>query len=104
MTFDFVGFLLGVTGAALLALNHPVLSRWGFVFYLGSNAAWIGFALDKGEGWLLLQTVLFSVTSALGVWQWILKPRLASSRGLRRAMVYDVTSVVFDPRSLRRAS
>lgn len=103
MTYDFVGFLFGVTGAALLALNHPSLSRWGFVFYLGSNAAWICFSLDKGEGWLLRQAVVFGVTSLLGVWQWILKPRLAASRGLRRATICDVTSVVFDPRALRRS-
>lgn len=104
MTFGFVGFLFGVIGAILVALNHPSLSRWGFVFYLGSNAAWIGFALDKGEDWLLLQNILFSVTSFVGVWQWILKPLLASLRRRRHDSIYDVTSVVFDPRALRRAS
>ncbi|ABM97033.1 hypothetical protein [Methylibium petroleiphilum] len=103
MTYDFVGFLFGVIGAILVALNHPSSSRWGFVFYLGSNAAWIGFALHRGESWLLLQNVLFAVTSLLGLWQWVVKPRLARSRGLRRATVHDVTSVVFNPGVLRRA-
>lgn len=95
MTFDFVGFVFGAIGAALLALNRPALSRWGFVFFLGSNVAWILYALAKDEQWLLLQTVVFSATSVVGVWQWFMKPQLPAGALTRE---HDVTSLVFTPR------
>ena len=74
LTFDFFGFLFGVAGGGLLALNHPRLSRWGFVLFMGSNLCWIGFAVENTQRWLLLQTLAYSVTSGFGIWQWFLKP------------------------------
>jgi hypothetical protein len=74
---DLYGFLFGVSGAALLALNRPGLSRWGFVLFLASNVAWIAFALEETQRWLLLQTLVFTMTSIIGIWQWFRPGRAA---------------------------
>lgn len=67
---DLYGFIFGVGGAALLALNRPDWSRWGFVLFLASNFAWIAFSIEHQQRWLLLQTLVFTVTSLVGIWQW----------------------------------
>jgi hypothetical protein len=72
---DLCGFIFGASGAALLALNRPDWSRWGFVLFLASNVAWIAFALEQEQRWLLLQTMVFTGTSLLGIWQWFRAPR-----------------------------
>jgi hypothetical protein len=41
---EWLGCITGVIGSALLAAN-TAQSRWGFVWYLASNACWLVFAL-----------------------------------------------------------
>ena len=64
----------GVLGTVLLALNGP-RAGWGFVAYLVSNAGWIAFAWIHSHWGLLAQQLAFVVSSLLGVWVWLLKPR-----------------------------
>jgi hypothetical protein len=72
---EWFGCFLGVSGAALLALNNR-WSGYGFVLFLASNAAWIGFGLLTSANGLVTMQVVFSLTSAVGIWQWLIKPRL----------------------------
>lgn len=72
--------LLGVLGTALLAFNGR-WAGWGFVAYLGSNAAWFWFALDHGHVGLLLQQVAFTVFSVWGIWKWLVQPLLTRVGG-----------------------
>lgn len=66
------GCISGLIGAALLALHLPY-SGWGFVFFLVSNAFWITFAaLTRAKGLALMQ-LGFTVTSAIGTFNWLLK-------------------------------
>ena len=67
----------GVLGTVLLALNGP-RAGWGFVAYLVSNAGWIAFAWIHSHWALLGQQVAFTVSSLLGVWVWLVKPRVTS--------------------------
>lgn len=67
------GAALGVLGTALLAFNGR-WAGWGFVAYLGSNAAWFWFALDHAHPGLLLQQVVFTFFSLVGIWKWLLVP------------------------------
>lgn len=69
--YDALGFITGVTGASLLALNNPHYSSYGFICFLASNAAWIVYALQTKQKCLLYQTFAFSVTSAIGVFNWL---------------------------------
>lgn len=67
--------LFGVIGTMLLAINGR-RAGWGFVAYLVSNAGWIAFALIHGHLGLLAQQIAFTVSSLLGVWVWLVKPRV----------------------------
>ncbi|MBQ0917224.1 hypothetical protein KBW71_02105 [Hydrogenophaga aromaticivorans] len=67
----------GVAGTILLALNGP-RAGWGFVAYLVSNGGWIAFAWIHGHWALLAQQLAFTASSLLGVWVWLVKPRVAT--------------------------
>jgi len=60
------GAAFGIAGALLLALALPG-SRWGWVLFLLSNAAWLTFALALRYRRLAIQTCVFSATSLLGI-------------------------------------
>jgi hypothetical protein len=72
---DFAGLVCGVTGTLLLATKGR-LAGWGFVAYLGSNLGWVVFAYEHGHTKLLAQHLIFAVSSSVGVWVWIVRPRL----------------------------
>jgi hypothetical protein len=66
---EWTGCALGLTGALLLATNTKI-SRWGWVAFLASNAAWIGYSISVGAHGLLLQQAGFTITSMIGVARW----------------------------------
>lgn len=71
---EWSGAVLGLAGSALLAANTRH-SGWGFVAYLLSNACWIGFALHGDAYGLLTMQIGFTLTSALGIYRWLLSRR-----------------------------
>ncbi len=71
-----IGFLLGVGGSAMLMIKNHRWAHLGWAMYLGSNACWVTYAIMTSQGILLAQNLCFSVTSLIGVWTWIVKPRL----------------------------
>ncbi|MGE0329731.1 MAG: nicotinamide mononucleotide transporter [Ramlibacter sp.] len=71
---EFIGAFFGVLGTALLAVRCRY-SGWGFVAYLVSNAAWIVFALQQKHDGMLVQQIVFVVSSLVGVWVWLVRPR-----------------------------
>lgn len=78
--FEWLGALLGLAGAALLAANHR-LSGWGFLAFLLSNACWIAYALMTSAYGLIAMQAGYIVISAIGLCRWLLIPALpASSR------------------------
>lgn len=60
------GANFGVIGALLLSTAVPA-SKWGWVLFLGSNAAWLVFALALRYRKLLLQTCVFTLSSIFGI-------------------------------------
>jgi hypothetical protein len=66
---EWAGCILGLLGAVLLAVNCRV-SRWGWVAYLLSNAAWIGYSIHAGANGLLLQQVFLIITNIVGLRRW----------------------------------
>jgi hypothetical protein len=78
------GCLAGATGSLLLALKIKC-SGWGFAVYLVSNVAWIVVGLVTGLYALSVQGAIFSATAAVGVWQWLIRPRLRSSQAVPQA-------------------
>lgn len=67
--FEYLGCGLGLTGALLLSLNFKH-SGWGFVAFLGSNIAWITFALQNSINGLLVMQIGFTITSLIGIYRW----------------------------------
>jgi hypothetical protein len=81
VAFEWAGSILGLLGAFLLATHSPV-SRYGWIAFLGANAAMIAFALGIQAWGLLLQQVGFTCTSVLGLCRaWRRLPTPAKAAG-----------------------
>lgn len=65
---DWLGCVLGVTGALLLASNTK-MSRYGWFAFLAANVATGSFAGLTGAHGLLVQQVCFMGTSVLGIYR-----------------------------------
>lgn len=68
---EWAGAITGVIGAGLLATNSAI-SGFGFIAFLISNLFWIAFAINKRSFGLLSMQVLFTATSLLGVYRWLI--------------------------------
>ena len=69
-TVEWVGSLTGLLGAGLLATNS-VWSGYGFVAFLFSNMCWIAYGRMAQARGLITMQVGFTVTSLVGIWQWL---------------------------------
>lgn len=79
---EWIGAFGGATGALLLAFNN----RWSgyrFVLFLVSNAAWITYGTMTHTFGMVTMQLVCTGTSLLGVWRWLVLPRLSRSRGYR---------------------
>lgn len=70
---EWTGALLGLIGSAMLALNVSV-SGFGFLAFLISNLFWLVFGVKKKAWGLVTMQVGFTVTSLMGLYNWLLKP------------------------------
>lgn len=73
---ELLAALFGVIGTVLLALNRKH-AGWGFVAYLVSNVGWIVVAVEHGLWGLLVQQIVFTASSLLGIWVWLIRPAKA---------------------------
>lgn len=84
----------GLLGSLLLALKGRV-APWGWVFFALSNAGWIAFSYGYSHWFLLVQQIGFSITSAIGIWKWLIEPW--SDRLLERLIEGDTWTWTGDP-------
>jgi len=73
LMFEWLGCITGVIGSALLAAN-TTQSRWGFVWYLASNACWLVFAVSTAAWGLFTMQIVFTAVSLYGVYRWFARP------------------------------
>lgn len=66
----------GISGSYLLA-RRGRYADLGWLAFLASNAGWILFALRGAHHALLVQQICFTATSLIGIYVWLIKPRLA---------------------------
>lgn len=66
---SWLGSSLGAIGALLLAFNEP-WSGAGWYFFLGSNTAWILYAVIERVPSLLFMQAVFTLTSLIGIARW----------------------------------
>ncbi|MDD2711400.1 MAG: hypothetical protein PHU77_00630 [Simplicispira sp.] len=64
---------LGLIGAILLATKSRY-SGLAFVIWLVSNLGWLIFSAHNDHWFFFAQQVGLTVTSALGIWTWLIKP------------------------------
>lgn len=72
--FEWSASILGSVGALLLSLNIKY-SGWGYVFFFIANIAWITFGYLINAQGLIMNQVFFSITSLIGIKQYLLKKR-----------------------------
>lgn len=65
----------GLLGAFLVAAKGKHAGK-GWIAFLASNAAWLYFAWRKDHPGLFLQQCGFTVTTLIGLWTWLIAPRL----------------------------
>lgn len=70
-------FVFGLLGTLLLALRSKWAS-WGFVAYLASNFGWLAYSWDHALWLLFAQQIAFTLSSLLGIWIQMVRPRLAT--------------------------
>ena len=78
-SLEWGGCITGILGALCLAIRSPH-SGYGFVLYLVSNAFWATYGVLTSANGLLTQQAVFSITSLIGVWNWLIAPRLPRAR------------------------
>lgn len=66
VVYEWIGALLGLLGAFLLATHSPI-SRYGWLAFLGANVAMTAFATTIGAYGLLVQQLGFTATTLLGL-------------------------------------
>lgn len=71
---QWAGCATGVAGALLLALNTKH-SGWGFVAFLISNGFWTAYGIQTDAPGLITTQVIFTATSLLGIYRWLLASR-----------------------------
>ena len=79
------GAAFGIVGAALVAMNTRY-SGYGFVAFLASNACLITFGILTSAFGLVTMQIVFTGTSLVGIWRWLLKDRLLQWTGRRKAI------------------
>ena len=72
---EWFGSITGIVGALLVALNIP-LSGWGFVLFFSSSVSLTAYSLSAELYGIGLQQAVFSLINLLGIWRWLIKPRL----------------------------
>ncbi len=82
-TIEWTAAAFGVLGTVLLALRGP-RAGWGFVAYLASNLAWLAYAWSVRDWAILAQNLAFLASSVLGIWLWLVKPRIPVFRNVYR--------------------
>jgi len=79
LALEWVGTVLGVGGALLLALNGRY-AKWAWPMWMLSNLCFITFGLLIGAYGLVTMQAGFFTTSSIGCWKWIIAPYRAGLR------------------------
>lgn len=79
---EWIGAIGGAIGALLLACNKR-WSGYGFVLFLASNGAWMSYGVLTHTFGMVFMQIVCTGTSLLGIWRWLVLPRLNRSRRYR---------------------
>lgn len=68
ISFEWIGSILGIAGAFLVAINGKY-AGYGWICFLMANMVMIGFAIESNLYGILTQQIVFLATSVLGLWR-----------------------------------
>lgn len=67
---QWAGFLLGVSGSLMLALNIPI-SGWAYIIFTLADLCWIATALWKRIPGLVALHSAYIVVNCIGIYRWL---------------------------------
>ena len=70
---ELISALMGMLGALLLATRSR-FAGWAFVLWLISNVGWIIFGAGNQHWFFIVQQLVFTVTSLIGIYRWLIAP------------------------------
>ena len=70
LTFGWLGTATGIAGGVLIALNSPLYSKFGFIFFLLSASSWFIQGYKNRDYPLMLLNCVFVVIDILGIYSW----------------------------------
>lgn len=73
LSLQWLGCVTAAFGSLLLALQTK-RSGYGWIAFLISNLFWIAYGLLTGAPGLVTQQIIFTCTSMVGIWRWLIKP------------------------------
>jgi len=79
---EIISAVMGVSGSFLLAIKSPY-AGWAFVLYLFSNIGWVIFGVWYEHWALVVQNLIFGMLSIIGIWVWLIRPRLGLNEKLK---------------------
>jgi nicotinamide riboside transporter PnuC len=68
LSFEWIGSILGMAGAFLVAINGKYAPH-GWICFLLANIVMIAFSVESGLYGILCQQIVFMATSLLGLWR-----------------------------------
>lgn len=77
---ELIATACGLLGSLVLSLKGE-RAAWGWVLFAISNVGWLVFSFGHGHWGMFAQQIGFSITSAIGIWQWLIAPAMRN-RGL----------------------
>ena len=77
LLIELISALMGMIGALLLATRSR-FAGWAFVLWLISNVGWIIFGASNQHWFFIVQQLVFTVTSVIGIYRWLIAPKLAA--------------------------
>ena len=90
---------LGLLGAILLATKNRYAGL-AFVAWFVSNLGWLIFGAHNDHWFFFVQQIGFTVTSVLGIWNWLVNPALrqaqAEDEGARERRAFEVITLNLD--------
>jgi hypothetical protein len=90
---------LGLLGAILLATKSRYAGL-AFVAWFVSNLGWLIFGAHNDHWFFFVQQIGFTVTSVLGIWNWLVNPALrqaqAEDEGARERRAFEIITLNLD--------
>ncbi|OYZ03462.1 MAG: hypothetical protein B7Y42_00345 [Polaromonas sp. 28-63-22] len=65
----------GLFGSFVLACKGRH-AQWGWVLFALSNIGWLAFGYGYGHWFFFIQQIGYSITSAIGIWKWLIEPAI----------------------------